>query len=316
MTEGRTCSIIISIFISFLILASSLFANPESASKLCPLPMIETENVLTNWFIGSGFDVSRTSLEDGQIRLKGTKGEESWEVILKPHSPLTSLVLAHYTFNGQADSIRVERLWAYLERYAKDQHSEVGKEAGQEVPLKALSQSQSVVCIRARLENGEIQFSGFFIDPKGLILSTAHDLKSVQGITIIFQNSQELPGNVIKIDPHRDLTLMDVKSKSNAFISLAMGRNILKNGEKVYSEGCSADLQRTVHSGFIDGPLRRVDGLPLWQVDMETLPGTSGSPVFDTQGNLVAVVKGRFRGTDSVGFLIPLETLVEFLKEK
>ena len=37
---------------------------------------------------------------------------------------------------------------------------------------------------------------------------------------------------------------------------------------------------------------------------------------FDSQGNLAAVVKGRYRGTDSVGFLIPFETISEFLKEK
>jgi serine protease Do len=48
---------------------------------------------------------------------------------------------------------------------------------------------------------------------------------------------------------------------------------------------------------------------------MEIYPGSSGSPVFDGEGNLVAVVKGRHRGTDSVGFLIPFETIVEFAKD-
>ena len=306
---------IFSILISILVLASSLFANTGSSSRLCPLPMIEAENVLMGWLVDSGFDVSRTPPEGDQVRLKGVKGGESWEVILKPHSPLTSLVLAHYTFNGQADSARLEALWAYMDRYVKGAPSEKGKEVDHEVPHKVLSQKQSVVCIKARLEKGEIQFSGFYIDQKGLILSTAHDLKGVQEIMVILHNGQEFPGNLVKIDPYRDLTLIDTNLKSNAFISLK-GRSLLKHGERVYSIGCSMNHQRSAHSGVIDGPLRQVDGLPLWEVDMETLPGSSGSPVFDTQGNLVAVVKGRFRGTDSVGFLIPLGTLVEFLKDK
>jgi serine protease Do len=44
--------------------------------------------------------------------------------------------------------------------------------------------------------------------------------------------------------------------------------------------------------------------------------GSSGSPFFDAQGRLAAVVKGRYRGTDSIGFLIPFETLLRFLDRK
>jgi len=61
------------------------------------------------------------------------------------------------------------------------------------------------------------------------------------------------------------------------------------------------------HSGF---QVRRTS-LRMGQVQS----GSSGSPVFDAQGNLVAIVKGRYRGTESVGFLIPLATIIESAKE-
>ena len=52
-----------------------------------------------------------------------------------------------------------------------------------------------------------------------------------------------------------------------------------------------------------------------WRVMlMEILPGSSGGPVFDREGNFVGMVKGRFRGAGKVGFLIPLETIIEFVK--
>jgi serine protease Do len=54
-------------------------------------------------------------------------------------------------------------------------------------------------------------------------------------------------------------------------------------------------------------------GLPLWQVGMDIFPGSSGSPVFDARGRLVAMVKGRYRGTSHVGFLTPLETIMAYL---
>jgi S1-C subfamily serine protease len=149
-----------------------------------------------------------------------------------------------------------------------------------------------------------------------LIVSTAHDLNTIRAITVTLNNGKELKGDLIKIDPHRDLILLDSHLNGEASISLENGRRFLKNGEKIYTIGCPRNAQRTIHSGVIDGPLRNAGGSPLWQVTMETLPGSSGSPVFDSQGNLAAVVKGRYRGTDSTGFLIPLETIIEFLKEK
>jgi serine protease Do len=49
---------------------------------------------------------------------------------------------------------------------------------------------------------------------------------------------------------------------------------------------------------------------------MQIRPGSSGSPVFDLGGKLVAVVKGRYRGAESVGFLIPYASLMKFLGDQ
>jgi serine protease Do len=59
-----------------------------------------------------------------------------------------------------------------------------------------------------------------------------------------------------------------------------------------------------------------MNNAPLLQVIMKTLPGGSGSPVFDGEGKLVAMVKGRYRGTDIVGFLTPLDIMRQFLDER
>jgi len=70
-----------------------------------------------------------------------------------------------------------------------------------------------------------------------------------------------------------------------------------------------------VYAGSVNRPPRRVKDLVMWQVNMTIQPGSSGSPVFAINGNLVAIIKGRYRGTESVGFLIPFETLLSFLEE-
>jgi serine protease Do len=293
----------------------SLWAEQKGSLKAYPLPIVEAEGVLSGWLMQSGFDVSRSSSETGTVRLTGRRGEEIWEVILSPRSPLASSVQAEYTLKGQPDPARLEALWTFLEEYLKGTDGEE-KNSTRGVPARVLSKRDAVVCIKAREKTEPIQFSGFIVDGRGFILATAHDLKRVEEIRVTLSSGQELKGDLVKIDSNRDLTLIDVHSLFPSFISLERRRDLLGRGENVYMIGCPDGQLGVIHTGRIRGPLQQKDGLPLWQVEMDILPGSSGSPVFDAEGNFVGVVKGRYRGTETVGFLIPIETVIEFLKER
>ena len=294
-----------------------LSARVMDETRLCLLPMVEAEGVLSRWLIDSGFEVFRNSLGIGQVQLSAFKGKEKWEILLKTHSPLASHILAKYTLQEQFDQTKVEVLWAYLDDYLRGPlPTRVGGMPDQEVPALVLSQRKSVVCVKARAEGDPIQFSGFIIDREGFILSTAHDLKDVRTITIFQQGGEELQGDLIHLDPVRDLSLIQVPFHFNSSVRFAEGKNRIKIGEKIYLIGCPLNQPKAIASGTIDGPLRQVSHLPLWQMKMEILPGNSGSPVFNGAGDLIGVVKGRYRGTDEVGFMIPLDTITEFLKKR
>jgi serine protease Do len=108
--------------------------------------------------------------------------------------------------------------------------------------------------------------------------------------------------------------LIDIRYKVTSAVSLKRVKDKLKIKETVYAFGCPANHAGIINRGTIDGSKRRVYNLPIWQVNMEVLPGSSGSPVFDAQGNLVGVIKGRHRTNDAKGFFIPVETVKVFLK--
>jgi len=146
-----------------------------------------------------------------------------------------------------------------------------------------------------------------------LIICTTHDLEKLQEITVILYDGQEYKGNLVKFDAHKDLALVRADLASKNIVSLAKGRNLLEIGERVFTIGCPVNLLGTVYSGIVNGPPRRVKELTFWQVNMEIHPGSSGSPVFDENGRLAGIVKGRYRGTTSIGFVIPLETITSFI---
>ena len=297
----------------FLLLACNLFAEPLPPSyKLFPLPVSELEGVILPWLKTSGFEVSSLPLNMGQIQFSTKKEGTNWKILLKPHSPLATEVWIENDAGRLANGIQFADLWSHLNEYINSlvSHSET---QSQSVPSVIKSLSQTIVCIKAKRDDDEIQISGFFADKQGLIISTTHDLTELHKIKVLLWDGQEFDAILVKNNPDKDLALLHINYTPITYISLLTGRNIIKSSERLFSISCLDNLAGTIRSGTIIGPPVSVDNQLLWKISMKTLHGSSGSPVIDEKGNLVGIVKGRYRGIDSIGFLIPFETIIEFL---
>jgi serine protease Do len=246
------------------------------------------------------------------VLLTATRAQEHWQIYLKPHSAQATEVQVSPPGYSAKDLTMPKELSAYISGYIKAL-SVKRDNVNQVIPPAVLSRIESVVCIKAKRGQENAQFSGFILNTDGLIISTTHDLETLQEIKVILHDGRELKGDLVKFDPHKDLALVRADLGPKHIVSLAKGRNLLEIGERVFTIGCPVNLIGTVYSGIVNGPPRRVEDLPFWQVNMEIHPGSSGSPVFDANGRLVGIVKGRYRGTNSIGFVIPLETITSFM---
>lgn len=285
-----------------------------------PLPAAEVASRIEAALTHRGFVVQRSPLAMGMTALKAQKGEETLRFILAPRSALATQVQASGKAGGRSAESHLRDFMGQGRRPVVKGRAGPAAPVPEEssnltIPNAILARIESVVCVTAVLRERTVQFSGFAVDTAGLILCTAHDLTHIRAMNVAFYDGGRMEARIVKIDPRRDLVLLQVPARLDAFIPLTGGRNLVGMGERLYTVGCPENLNGTVYSGFVNGPPRRVRDLPLWQVNMEILPGSSGSPVFDVEGNLIGMVKGRLRGTDSVGFLIPVETIIAFLKE-
>jgi serine protease Do len=281
-----------------------------------PLPVAETEVVIARWLSDSGLTLSRTSRESGSVLLQARGEDEKWQILLSPYSPLVSLVNVDYTASGQSGHDKIDSLKTFIDGYVSnysERHYYESTSPGSEIHAALSIHAHDVVCIRAE-RSKPVESSGFIIGSDGLVISTAHDLEGTRQVTVIFESGKQLEGQVIKIDQQRDLSLIDIDMNISSSISLGKSRFILELGDPVYSIGCRDKNGVRIQSGIVNRKLGIAGDLPLWQVNMEVLHGSSGSPVFDAQGNLAGVVKGRYRGDDRRGFLITLQTVIEFLK--
>jgi serine protease Do len=249
-------------------------------------------------------------VESNRHKITARKGEEHWQITLKPHSPLATHLSASYSFNGTPDRDRIRQLRTLISSYTAKENV-MG-----DVPDEVLYQKRYAVCIEAGTNDTPIRFSGFIVGSDGLIIATAHDLDTVRNVVVSLHNGKKLKGRVVRMDFDRDLSLIDTGVKMHSSISLSGARDLLETGERVYSIACTGNSKSTIYRGIINRPPGRVNNLPLWQVDMKTPHGASGGPVFDAEGSLVGVVRGRYRGTESKGFLITAETIIDFLKDE
>jgi serine protease Do len=293
----------------------SLFAGVGSCAELYSLPIVEMEAILSGWLTQSGFTVQSTPMEMGQVKLIAVRSEELLEIYLKPHSALATEVRTGAIDSSTTDSALPEKMAAYITGYISESEFN-SKENRQPTPGLVLSQANATVCIQANYGDKKIQISGFFINSEGLIICTTHDLEGFQKIRVILHNGNQLRGELVKFDSNKDLALIRCRSETGNYVKLHDGRSLPRLGERIYSIGCPVNLMGTIHSGLISDPPRKANRMPFWQARIEIQPGSSGSPVFDSQGKLIGMVKGRYRGTNSIGFLIPLETILSFVRER
>jgi serine protease Do len=305
--------ILIAVAVFTLLMAGSAGANYETVDKVVPLPTVDLELIIVQWLLDNGFDASHNSSAKNQSIIAVKKGNTKWLVTVMPSSPLASKVSVT-CLKDIEDKAEFKGLWAYLDIYTQDERAS-GPIIKKTIPDFLEPYSESVVCVEAIINSKPVQFSGFILDRDDIVVSTAHDLENVQDLTVTFYNGKKTNGTIIRADYDKDLSLIKISSPITSSISLKKGRTLLDENEKVYSIGCPMNSNGKIHSGLIDGSIKRINSVYLWQAQIKTLPGSSGSPVFDVEGNLVGVVKGSLRGTESIGFIISMRTVLDLLQD-
>ncbi len=299
-----------------------LTGHTSTREKTFPVPSKIARKAIVTWLQNTGFQLRLPPHSNpNQTDIWAEKRSERWHIQIRPQSALACHISADWdgpiqvTPNNSGIVDPYKPLWAGIQTYIQSPGVLHGQETAPIIPEAVSAHIRAIVCIHTTTGETQKQMSGFFINAREhLVISTAHDLMAFQEVSIELSNGSNISGQVVQLDPDADLALIRVDSSSPAGISLAQTRNLLNLGDRLYTIGCPADQRGMVTPGIVNALPRRAAGQLLWQVKMKILHGNSGSPVFDEQGRLVAVVKGRHRKNESVGFLIPMETLMAFIK--
>ena len=159
---------------------------------------------------------------------------------------------------------------------------------------------------------GEGHGSGFFISSSGYVLTNEHVVRSAKMVNIKLATGREILGEVLRTDSRRDVAL--IKAEEPALNYLPLDKNESSIGEEVIAIGTPLDekFSTTVSKGILSG-YRLENGIRFIQSDVNVLPGNSGGPLLDENGNVIGIsVSALFLHNfpSGINFFIPINEAI------
>jgi Tfp pilus assembly protein PilF len=187
------------------------------------------------------------------------------------------------------------------------------------IPEVIMEQKQAVVTIY--IYEGDKQVasgSGCIIDANGIVVTNYHVLSAAAKfsnatyIVKLANGNFVKPEKLIAVNQDYDLALIQLKGKQFPFTKLAKGYKP-SQGEDVIVIGSPMGLETTVSNGIISS-IRGED--EFLQITAPISPGSSGSPVFNSNGDVIGIATLLIEGGQNLNFAIPVKYVSNLLDNK
>ena len=231
------------------------------------------------------------------------------------------------------DASSVARLRTQLDDAERRQRALVGAVGGVDYRAISHKNQDAVAIVLVKFSESE-RFSGtaFAVDSNGTMVTNKHVLvgedgtRTPQGIGVIFSGSTQMfQGELVGVSPEADVGVLRVRIKGGTprVAGLARSRQGIERGDPVAIIGypLGFDLPMEAHGQFpIAEPTLTVGTVSkaltaVVQVDGYGAPGSSGSPIFDREGRVIAVLfGGQQESQGKIIFAVPAYVVADYLK--
>ncbi len=162
--------------------------------------------------------------------------------------------------------------------------------------------------------------SGFIISADGYVITNNHVIKEADEIVVRLSDRREFPAKLIGQDERSDIAVLKIEATGLPAVRVGDSEK-LKVGEWVLAIGSPFGFDHSVTAGIVSAKGRSLpheNYVPFIQTDAAVNPGNSGGPLFNLNGEVVAVnsqIYSRTGGFMGLSFAIPMNMVMNVYQE-
>lgn len=177
--------------------------------------------------------------------------------------------------------------------------------------------AKSVVAVNVMKKDGStFTGTGFFVSSDGLIATSRHVAEDALYMNITL-NTGAVSGEAKPVAQSDavDLALLKIEGRNLPAVTLGRSEYALP-GQIVTVIGNPRRLQNTITSGLLSQIRQKANGTVWHQISAPISPSSSGSPVFDENGEVISVAFAALKGEDNqnLNFAVPSDYLAALMQ--
>ncbi|MDQ0036886.1 serine protease Do [Variovorax boronicumulans] len=153
--------------------------------------------------------------------------------------------------------------------------------------------------------------SGVIIDSNGLILTSAHVVTNVDEAQVQLDDGRRFTARVVGVDKRTDVGLLKIDATALP-VAVLGDSSTLSPGDWVAAISSPFGFHGSVTAGVVSAVERVMGGageIPFIQTDVAINPGSSGSPLFNSRGEVVGINSMIYSGSGGymgLSFAVPI----------
>ena len=181
----------------------------------------------------------------------------------------------------------------------------------------ARDNAPAVVAVNTvRKDGSTFTGTGFVLTPDGLIATTRHVSDDTLYINITFNNGV-VSGEAVTVlsAGDVDLSLLKIQALNLPTVRLADSDKV-QTGQPITVIGNPRRLQNTVTAGLISQVRKKSNGVIWHQISAPISPSSSGSPVFNADGEVISIAFASYSGNNNqnLNFAVPSNYLAKLVQ--
>ncbi|RYY21603.1 MAG: serine protease, partial [Sphingobacteriaceae bacterium] len=170
---------------------------------------------------------------------------------------------------------------------------------------------------RTNLDPGNFGGTGFAVNTSGDIITNYHVIDGADSVYVQNSNGESYKATTIYTNKDYDLAVLHITDSTFKHLSAvpyAFKKSKGNLGEAVFTMGYPKDSV-VVGMGYLSSFTGFENDSLAYQVAVPVNQGNSGSPLIDSYGNIIGIIKGKQEQVDGAAFATKSTYLVKALQE-